>query len=55
MTPRFRVRREPGRAIHRLQNVANSRPPYFNGSGAYDNLVASPVGRMVTLGLAAKF
>jgi hypothetical protein len=25
-----------------------------NGSGGYDNLLASPAGRMVTLGLAAK-
>lgn len=37
-----------------MQNLANSRPPYFNAANAYDNLVANPIGRMFTLGLAAK-
>jgi iron complex outermembrane receptor protein len=37
-----------------VENLANKRPPYFNAANAYDNLVANPIGRMVTLGLAAK-
>lgn len=37
-----------------IQNLANKRPPYFNGAMAYDSLLASPIGRMMTLGLTAK-
>ena len=37
-----------------VQNLTNERPPYFNSTNGYDNLVANPIGRNLLLGFSAK-
>jgi len=37
-----------------VQNAFNTIPPFFNSTNGYDSLVASPVGRLVTLGVTAR-
>jgi iron complex outermembrane receptor protein len=37
-----------------VQNVFNTVPPFFNSTNGYDSLVASPVGRLMTLGVTAR-
>jgi hypothetical protein len=43
-----------------VRNLLNTYPPYFNGSDAnggygYDAYVASPIGRIIEIGLTAKY
>ncbi len=43
-----------------VRNAFNTYPPYFNGSNAnggygYDAFVASPIGRIIEIGLTTKF
>jgi iron complex outermembrane receptor protein len=37
-----------------IRNVFDTLPPYFNSTNGYDSLVASPIGRMITLGFTAR-
>jgi iron complex outermembrane receptor protein len=37
-----------------VNNFTNERPPYYNGSSGYDNLVANPVGRTYQISLRTK-
>ncbi len=38
-----------------VRNVFNQRPNFYNSAGGWDTWVASPLGRIITLGLTAKF
>jgi iron complex outermembrane receptor protein len=36
-------------------NIFNSRPPFYNGATGYDSYIASPLGRVISVGIRAKF
>ena len=37
------------------RNLFNQAPPFYNSAGGWDTWVASPLGRIITVGLQAKF
>jgi iron complex outermembrane recepter protein len=38
-----------------VDNIFDQAPAFYNGSSGYDNFTGNPIGRVVTLGLRAKF
>ena len=38
-----------------VENLLDRDPPFYNGSSGYDSFGASPLGRVISLGLRAKF
>jgi iron complex outermembrane recepter protein len=37
------------------RNLFNQAPPFYNSAGGWDTWVASPLGRIITVGLQAKY
>jgi len=38
-----------------IRNIAASRPPYYNSTNGFDSWVANAFGRIIQVGLTAKY